>query len=184
MQVSLRSSFGGKPENISVPSPRKPGRPRKSVASPAASAVGVLDEPLEEVITEVSDCLPYEIPIEALEGCPQMPRRQFPLALRLDVLQFIEAKLKEGLILEHIINSISRKVGIPLRTVKNGGSPAGMLSGTLSHNAVSLSGQWTRSESHLPKYPRITRISGGIRAKGGGPRTHSAPSTQSSINGF
>ena len=68
MQVSLRSSFGRKPEAISVPPPKQPGRPRKSVASPAASAVGVLDEPLEEVITEVSDCVPDEIPIEALEG--------------------------------------------------------------------------------------------------------------------
>ena len=97
--------------------PQKPGRPRKSVASPAASAVGVLDDPIEGVITEVSHCVPDEIPIEALEGCPQMPRRQFPLALRLEVLQFIEAKLKEGLILEHIINPVSRKVGIPLRIV-------------------------------------------------------------------
>ena len=33
------------------------------------------------------------------------------------MLQFIEAKLKEGLILEHIFNSVSRNVGIPFRTV-------------------------------------------------------------------
>ena len=185
MQVSLRSSFGGKPEKISVPPPKKPGRPRKSVASPAASAPGDSHEPLDQVIGDVSDCVPGAIPTEAMQGCPQLPRRQFTLAFRLGVVQFIEGQLQEGLVLENIFNAVSQRLGIPLRSVQKwwfSGKDAVKVS--LAQRGLTPSGQWTKSESQLPKSLRKTRISGGIRAKGGGPRTHSASSTQSSINGF